>query len=148
MLLLIIDDTNTFAKKELYSETLSVGGILHANSIKEAEEILEEKNQVDLLLINNILIEDIDYNIDELKKLHDKFSGAILLKVTDEKVGLKLIKMGLVTEYYLSDDNKEKELANLQEGLKLASIRREISKSITACNYGLKQCKKYLNLVR
>lgn len=139
MLLLIVDDPNTFAKKELYAEALPVKGVLHANSLVEAEEIIAEKNQVDLLLINNILIEGVEYEIDELKKLNCVFSGAIILKVDDELLGIKLLKAGIITEYYLSDKNSEIELNNLREAFRLASLKHRISKSFCKINSNLQK---------
>lgn len=131
MLLLIVDDDKAFAQKEKYIEVLFTGGILHVNNIHEAEELVKEKNTVDFLVINNIVIEN-GFEIEELKKLNDSFCGSIVLKVTDERLGIDLIKRGVIADYFLADSNEEVEIGNLKKALKTTSIKQRVNRKL--CN--------------
>lgn len=142
MLLLVVDDCKAFEKKEKYIENLFIDGILHANNIKEAEALVKEKNTVDLLVINNIVVET-NYEIQELKKLNDSFPGSIILKVTDESLGIRLIKRGAITDYFLADENEDVELSNLKKALKTSSIKTRINKNICQVN----ECMDFINKI-
>lgn len=134
MLLLIIDDESAFAKKEAYSQRLPVRGILHANTLGEAQKMILKEDDVDFLLIRNVLIENVAYQLEELKKLSRSFSGAIILKVDNEEIGFSLMKKSIISEYYLSDEDKDVEFENLKKAFKFASLKRRISKNLCQVN--------------
>lgn len=141
MLLLVVDDDKAFQKKEKYIEVLFSGGILHVNNIQEAEELVKEKESVDFLVINNIVIET-NFEIAELKKLNDSFCGSIVLKVTNEKLGLDLIKRGIIADYFLADENEEAEIGNLKKALKTSSIKQRVGRKLCSINEGLQLINK------
>lgn len=92
MLLLIIDDSEAMRKKELYIHKLPVDGVVHVNTIEEAEKKIEDNKRFGCLVINNILLENKNYCLSELKKLSGSYDGGIILKVSDELLGLNLLK--------------------------------------------------------
>jgi hypothetical protein len=120
MSLLVIN--NSVFKKDKYLQNLPVNGVFNASCI--TDDVLDDLEDVDY-----ILIEDCDYDIDELKRINCSFNGEIIVKVDDDYVGLQLIKSGAATEYYLSSNDKNVEVNNLKKAFKLASIKYRLNKN-------------------
>lgn len=145
MLLLITDESLAQEKKEVYIDLLPVDGIITTNSIDEARKIVVDNAKVDIVVINNVLIEDIPVTNDDLKKLSFNFSGIIILKVANDIEGVKLIKAGLISDYYVSSENKDVELARLKEAFNQANNQKMLVCNLNSCYQALNELKKATN---
>jgi len=140
MLLLVVDDNSAFEKKERYINELHVDNIIHALSLDEAQKILSRRlDTLNIaLIINQVLIEDIKFEEDELRKITRTFHGSIILKVDDDLVGIHLMKKGLITDYYLSNSDEKLELSRLKQAFKLSMLKQRMRTNIYNANKNLK----------
>jgi hypothetical protein len=130
-------------KKELYLSNIESGGVVLAESLNEAKSILK-KEDIKYLVIA-VLVEDVELCSEKLKELRKIYSGAIIIKVLEETIGINLLKKGLIDEYYLANQDKEKEILNLKKAYKIAGIQRTVKEKISCIRGELEAC---LNKVR
>ena len=144
MLLLVVDDKYVVSKKQLYEKELCIQGVVTVNSLFQAEKVISRQFSTEdmSIVINNILLDEfkIDDN-DYLRKIRDNFDGAIILKVSDELLGLNLIRDGLITDFYLANEDSNIELESLKHAYKLATLKKRANNKIIEINKNLAELK-------
>lgn len=130
MLLLVIDteEKNLIKKRQKYLKILNVVDVLSAKSIDEARNIINKFHCPECPVVINFLI--VEKYLEEHKSLIDlssEFKGVIILRVSnceeEEKV-IDLLKRGVITEYFLADDNESVEDENIKKAFNIA-IRKK-----------------------
>lgn len=134
MLMLITDNPEG---NEYLEEILPIDGLLIVSCFEEAEKHLLYELP-DSIIIDKMLIEKDIVKINDLKRIKRLFDGIILIKVANELAGIKLMKNGLISEYYISDEDKNKEKQRLKKAFKLATIRHDLNSDVIKCKNNLK----------
>lgn len=141
MLLLVIGDEFAQYKKELYIDNLPVDGIIVSHSLDSANQLIKSMHP-EVVFIHHLVLEDIELQAKELKKINNIYDGAIIAKVDSDLIGLRLMKQNLITDYFIAAENKEEELANLKKCFNTAVTKTELNKSLESVTNTLCAVKK------
>lgn len=128
--IIIVEEKEAF-RTEKYKKLLGIDEVVIVNDLAKAKELLKpDKNgepPYSMLIISTVFIEK-NLKENELKEISEFFVGAIISRVDSEQAGVDLLKLGVVTDYYVSDKN---EAENLKNAIKNAEIyRRCISRLV------------------
>jgi len=133
MTLLVVTDEK-YEKEKLANlvNDLSLKGLKLANNLTQVKTIISEiKNNINLIIINSPVESETKYYLDGLSSFSNSFKGQILVKVEDERFGIKLMKEGLINDFYVSSSDKNLEFERLKKAFRIATLRSRVSTTIS-----------------
>ncbi len=130
---LIVDEKEKFREK-IFHNMIGVDNIVTIDDITKAKDILyNHANGVydfQVLVISAVFVDKVVKN-NELLDFLQFFPGSVIVRCDNEADGLKLLRDGLATDYYISDTH---ELENLKRAVDNAVIHNRCLLRLAAMN--------------
>ncbi len=120
---LVVDEKDKYREK-VFTNIPGVESIVTTNDITKVKTMLSRDVNglppFEILVISALFV-DKAVKEKELEEISDIFAGSIIVRCDTDEIGLRLIKLGLATDYYISN---EQENENLHRAVESASIRK------------------------
>lgn len=136
-MILFLDNKNQVelsAEVSLYQEKLSHNHIIAFNNLGQVITFLKTLEQEKYSLI--VLVADCsflcpegDYS-KEVLLIRELFNGFIITRIKEQGCGKRLLDDKIVDDYYLEDEDKEKEIRRLTKALEVGRLKCRIKKNL------------------
>ena len=128
------NQTELSAEVSLYQERLSHNQIIAFNKLDQVISFLKTLEQEKYSLI--VLVADCsflcpqgDYS-KEVLSVRELFNGFIITRIKEQSCGKRLLNDKIVDDYYLEDEDKEKEIRRLTKALEIGRLKCRIRKNL------------------
>lgn len=136
-MILFLDNKNQVelsAEVSLYQEKLAHNQIIAFNKLDQVITFLKTLEQEKYSLI--VLVADCSFLCPvgeyskEVLSIRELFNGFIIARINDQVCGKRLLSDKIVDDYYLEDEDKEKEIRRLTKALEVGKLKCRIRKNL------------------
>lgn len=144
MMLLITDEEYEKSKISNLLEDLDVNDIKITTDLEKAKSLIldHNHNNVNLIIITSAVIDDIKYDLEQIKSISDILSGPIIVKVKNDLIGMNLMKEHLINDFYVATKDKTLEFERLKRAFRVARLRSRVSNTISEIRKNLAELEK------